>query len=156
MLRKTLFFSSPIGLRRELRRRLHRGEGEDLEEVRDDHVAEGARGLVEGGASREPKRLGHVDLNVVDEVPVPDRLEEPVREAEGQDVLGRLLAQEVVDPKNLLLVEDGMQVAVERRPQLSRSVPKGFSITIRERSTRSGFADQSRTAESAAEGGTLR
>ena len=72
----------------------------------DDHVAVGAGALVERGAALEPERLGHVDLHVVDEVAVPDRLEEPVGEAEGQDVLGRLLAQEVVDPEDLVLVED--------------------------------------------------
>ena len=46
-------------------------------------------------------------------VAVPDRLEEPVGEAEGQDVLGSLLAQEVVDPEDLLLIEYLVQLAVQ-------------------------------------------
>jgi len=76
---------------------------------------------------------------VVDVVAVPDRLEQPVGEPEGQDVLGRLLAQEVVDPEDLFLA----------------SVPKGFSITIRLFSTSPASASSCTTA-SAALGGTLR
>ncbi len=47
-------------------------------------------------------------------VAVPDRLEEAVGEAEGEDVLGRLLAEEVVDAEDLLLLEDLVQLGVER------------------------------------------
>ncbi len=107
-----LLLADGIGL--EGRRRLHRGEGEHLEEVGDDHVAIGAGALVEVGPLREAERLGHVDLDVVDVVAVPDRLEEAVREAEREDVLGGLLAEEVVDAEDLLLVEDLVQLGVER------------------------------------------
>ena len=71
--------------------------------MRDDHVAEGARLLVEAGAARDRQRLGHVDLDVVDVVAVPDRLEEAVREAQREDVLDGLLAEEVVDPEDVVL-----------------------------------------------------
>jgi hypothetical protein len=37
---------------------------------------------------------------VIDEVPVPDRLEDPVREPEDEDVLDRLLAEVVVDAED--------------------------------------------------------
>ena len=80
----------------------------------DHHVLEGAGRLVEGDPVVDPERLGHVDLHVVDVVAVPDGLEEAVGEAEGQDVLGRLLAEEVVDAEDLLLVEDRVQHVVER------------------------------------------
>ena len=100
--------------RLERRRRLHRHEGEDLEQMRHHHVAEGAGLLVEGRALAEPERLGHVDLHMVDEVAVPDRLEQAVGEAEGQDVLRRLLAEEVVDAEDLVLGEDLVQPGVER------------------------------------------
>ena len=95
-------------------RRLHRHEGEDLEQVRHHHVAIGAGRLVEAGALAEPQRLGHVDLHVVDEVAVPDRLEQAVGEAERQDVLRRFLAEEMVDAEDLLLGEDLMQLGVQR------------------------------------------
>ena len=61
----------------------------------------------------EPQRLGHVDLHVIDEVAIPDRLEQAVGEAERQDVLRRLLAEEVIDAEDLLLGEHLVQLGVE-------------------------------------------
>ena len=78
------------------------------------HVAKRAGRLVEAGALAEAQRLGHVDLHVVDEVAIPDRLEQAVGEAERQDVLRRFLAEEVVDAEDLLLGEDFMQPGVQR------------------------------------------
>ena len=101
------------GIRLEGSRRFHGDEGHDLEEVRHHHVPVGAGALVEGGTLLQPQGLGDVDLDVVDEVAVPDRLEQAVGEAEGQDVEGRLLAQEVVDPEDLLLGEDLMDLVVQ-------------------------------------------
>ena len=101
-------------LRLQGRRGLHGGEGEHLEQVGDHHVPVGAGGFVEARALLEAQRLRDVDLHVVDVVPVPDRLEEPVGEAEGEDVLRRLLAEEVVDAEDLLLVEDLVELGVER------------------------------------------
>ena len=100
--------------RRERGRRLHRHEGEDLEEMGDDHVAIGAGLLVEADAVADIERLGHVDLDVVDEVAVPDRLEQAVAEAERQNVLRRLLAEEMVDAEDLVLGEHLVQFDVER------------------------------------------
>ena len=51
---------------------------------------------------------------MVDEVAVPDRLEQAVGEAEGQDVERRLLAEEVVDAEDLVLVEHLVELRVER------------------------------------------
>ena len=79
----------------------------------DDHVAEGAGLLVEAGAARDGERLGDVDLDVVDVISVPDRLEEAVGEAQGEDVLDRLLAEEVVDAEDVRLAEDGVHGRVE-------------------------------------------
>src|SRR5208283_1101609 len=92
--------------RRERGWRLHRREGEDLEQMGDDHVAIGASLFVESDAVSEVQRLRHVDLDVVDEIAVPDRLEQPVGEAEGEDVLRRLLAEEMVDAEYLFVFED--------------------------------------------------
>ena len=108
-----MFFSSLIALRRERRRRLHRHERQHLEQVGDDHVAVRAGRLVEPDALLERQRLGHVDLHVVDVVAVPDRLEQAVGEAEGEDVLRRLLAEEVVDAEDLALVERLVQRGVQ-------------------------------------------
>ncbi len=94
--------------------------------MRHDHVAIGAGRLVEPGPRAEPQGLRHVDLDVVDEVAVPDRLEQPVAEAEGQDVLCCLLAEEMVDAENLLLGEDLMQLLVERHRGLEVGAERLF------------------------------
>ena len=94
-------------------RRLHGHERHHLQQVRDHHVLVRAGRLVEVGALPQPEGLRDVDLDVVDEVAVPDRLEQPVGEAERQDVLGRLLAEEVVDAEDLALVEGLVHLVVE-------------------------------------------
>jgi hypothetical protein len=47
-------------------------------------VANRAGLLVEGGATLDADRLGDGDLDVIDELAVPDRLEDPVREAQRE------------------------------------------------------------------------
>ena len=70
-----------------------------------DQVAQRAGALVVAGAAADPDVLGRGDLHVVDEVPVPDGLEQRVGEPERHQVLDGLLAQVVVDPEHLGLVE---------------------------------------------------
>ena len=106
------------GLGVELRRRLHRDEAEQLQQMGDDHVPVGAGALVEAGAGADRERLGHVDLHVLDVVAVPERLVEAVGEAEREDVLHRLLAEEVVDPEDLGVVELGVEGLVERHRRI--------------------------------------
>ena len=50
---------------------------------------------------------------MVDVVPVPNGLEQPVGKAKRQDVLRRFLPQEVVDAEHLLLAEDLVHAGVE-------------------------------------------
>ncbi len=78
------------------------------------HVPERAGRLVEGAAQLDADRLGRGDLHVLDVPPVPDRLVDAVPEAQGQDVLDRLLPEEVVDPVDLLLRHHLQDPAVER------------------------------------------
>ena len=101
----------------ERRGRLHRHEAQHLQHVVLDDVAQRAGLLVEAAAPLDADRLGHRDLDVVDEVAVPDRLEDAVREAEHEDVLDGLLAQVVVDPEDLALLERAVHLGV----QLARS-----------------------------------
>jgi hypothetical protein len=100
-----LLVADVLGL--EAGRRLHGDQGQHLELVVLEDVADGPGGLVEVAPVLDPQRLGHRDLDVVDEVVVPDRLEDPVGEAEGDDVLDALLAQVVVDPEHVPLREHG-------------------------------------------------
>ena len=81
--------------------------------MRDEHVAEGARVLVERTTHLDRERLRDVDLHVVDVVAVPDRLEHPVGEAERQQVLDRLAPEVVVDPIDPLLLEDRVEALVQ-------------------------------------------
>ena len=92
---------------------LHRGQREELEEVVLDDVPGRADAVVVAGAAADADVLGHGDLHVVDEGPVPDRLEHLVGEAQRQDVLDGFLAQVVVDAEHLVGREDLMDDLVQ-------------------------------------------
>ena len=85
-----------------------------------DHVPERADRVVEGPAIVDAEVLGHRDLDRLDVLAVPDRLEERVGEAQVHDVLHRLLPEEVVDPEEPLLGEDRGEPVVQlaRRAQV--------------------------------------
>ena len=95
------------------RGRLHRDERQDLQQVVLHDVAQRADRVVERAPVLDAEVLGHRDLDRLDVLAVPERLEEGVREAEVHDVLHRLLAQEVVDPEEALLGEDRGQTLVQ-------------------------------------------
>ena len=96
------------------RRRLHRRGGDHLHEVVDDDVAQRADRVVEVAAILDAEVLGHRDLDALDVVPVPDRLEHRVREAQEEDLLEAHLPEEVVDPVELRLVDVLVQLVGER------------------------------------------
>src|SRR5262249_60358676 len=77
------------------------------------HVAQGAGHLVELASLLHADRLRRGDLHVVDPVAVPDRFKNPVSEAERHDVLHGVLADEMVDPENLLLVQRAQDASIE-------------------------------------------
>jgi hypothetical protein len=93
---------------------LHRRQAEELEQVVLEHVAQDAGLLVVAGPVADADRFAHRDLDVVHVALVPERLEDPVRETEDEDVLNRLLREVVVDPVDLLFVEDAPQGPVQR------------------------------------------
>ena len=98
----------------EVRRRLHADERDQLHDVVLDDVAQRARLLVVAASSLDADRFGDGDLDVVDVLPAPHRLEDPVGEPEDVQVLHRLLPEVVVDAVDLRLVEVAVQVLVER------------------------------------------
>ena len=102
------------------RRRLHRSQREHLQQVVLHDVADRPDAVVERAAALDAEVLGERDLDRLDVLPAPHRLEEGVREAEVHDVLHRLLAQEVVDPEDPLLGEDRGQARVE--------LPRGVEV----------------------------
>ena len=129
-------------VRAERGRRLHRHEAERLEQVRDDHVAERAGRVVELRAVLDAQRLGHVDLDLGDVLGRPDRLEQPVREPEREDVLHVLLAEEVVDPEDLLLAEDRVQARVERLRRVDVGAERLLEDHLRAARGQPGVADR--------------
>ncbi len=78
------------------------------------HVAIGTGRFVEARALIETKGFRHIDLHVVDEVAVPDRLEQAVGEPERQDVLRRLFAEEMIDSEDPVLGEHLVKLGIER------------------------------------------
>ena len=77
------------------------------------HVAQRAGHLVELAARFDAHRLGGGDLHVIDAVAIPDRLEQAVGEAERHDALHGVLAEEVVDAEDLVLVQRAQDVGIE-------------------------------------------
>ena len=96
--------------------------------MRHDHVLVRAGHLVEVRAAIQAKSLRDVDLDVVDEVPVPDGLEQPVGETERKDVQRGFLAEEVVDPEDLPLLEGLVDLIVQSDRTLQVGA-EGFSMT---------------------------
>ena len=101
-----LLLLQPQALRLEREGLLHRDQRHQLQQVVLDHVPGRADAVVVAGPAADADVLGHRDLHVVDEVGVPDRLEQLVGEAQRQDVLHRLLAEVVVDAEDRLGRED--------------------------------------------------
>ncbi|CRR47400.1 hypothetical protein PAERUG_E16_London_17_VIM_2_04_14_05538 [Pseudomonas aeruginosa] len=84
----------------------HGDQAEQLQQVVLHHVAQ-LPGLVEvAPAAFDADLLGHGDLHVGDVVLVPLGLEQAVGEAQGDQVLHRLLAQVMVDPVNAAFREE--------------------------------------------------
>ena len=94
-------------------RRLHRDGRHHLREMILDHVAQRAGFLVVGAASLDADRLRGRDLHVVHVAPVPQRLEDAVAEAEGEDVLHRFLAQVVIDAVYVHLREHRVKALIQ-------------------------------------------
>jgi len=97
----------------------------------------------------QAERFRDVDLHVIDEIAIPDRLEQAVGEAKRQDVLRRLFAQEMIDPEDLLFGEYLVQLWRSGRPRCRDPCRRAFSMMTHECSTRSACPSIC-TADSAA------
>ena len=93
---------------------LHGGGGDHLHDVVDHDVPQRADRVVEVTAVLHPEALGHGDLHAGEAVPVPDRLQHRVGEAEVEELLETHLPEEVVDPVDLGLVEVLVELGRER------------------------------------------
>jgi hypothetical protein len=79
-----------------------------------DDVPQGAGLIVIARAGAYSYVFGDGDLDVVHVVLAPDRLEDAVGEAQGHDILHRLLAEVVIYPVDLGLLEVPPDVSVKR------------------------------------------
>src|SRR5260221_8861455 len=86
-----------------------------------ENLAEGSRLVIVVATRSHTYCFGHGDLNMVDVLMVPDRLEYRIGKAEYGDILYRFLAQIVIDAVNLLFVVHGAQTFVKcaRRIEIS-------------------------------------
>jgi hypothetical protein len=100
-------------------RRVHHHGGQDLQHVVLNHVAKGAGCVVEAPAVFNAKGFRHRDLDAVDILAVPQRLDRRICEPRVEDVLNRLLAQIVVDAEDRLLGKMLEQRPVERLRRLA-------------------------------------
>ncbi len=99
------------------------------------HVAQGAVFVIIGPAVADADRFSDRDLHMVDGQIVPQRLEDGVAEAQGDQVLDRLLAEIVVDAEHLSLVKgvghgvvdgaEALQIAPDRLLQHDAVVGPG-------------------------------
>ena len=96
------------------RRRLHRDQANELYQVVLHHVAECADLVVELDPTADAEILGDRDLHVVDRAASPQRLEQRVRETQGEEVLHGLLAQVMIDPEDPVLRKTPPHFVVDR------------------------------------------
>ena len=91
----------------------HGDERGQLQDVALNHVAHGASGFVEGGATLDAEGFGSGDLDAVDIITVPERLENSVAEAKDQHVLDGFFAEVVIDAVNLRFIEGFQNLGVK-------------------------------------------
>ena len=101
------------GLRIQIGGWLHRHQRQHLQQMALHHVPQCAGAIVVVGAAGDPQALGMGDLDVVDVVAVPERLQHQVGETEYQYVLHHRLPEVVVDPIDLLFRKVTVQAAIE-------------------------------------------
>ena len=95
------------------------------------HVPHRARRFVERRPALDAQRFRRSDLHVIDEIAVPERLEDAVAKAEHQQVLHRLFAEIMIDAIDLRFVEYAAELSRSASRAEAPSRPNGFSMIIR-------------------------
>ena len=74
----------------------------ELEQMVRHHIPQRAGTLVKLAALLDADGLRNGDLNMIDVIAPPQRLEDAVREAQDHNVLDRFFAEEMIDPVDLV------------------------------------------------------
>src|SRR5207253_11498920 len=77
------------------------------------HVAQRTRRFVIATTLFDADFLSSGDLHAVDVAAIPNRLEDAVAEPENQNVLDSLFAEIVIDPVNLVFLENLLNLSIE-------------------------------------------
>jgi hypothetical protein len=96
-----------------IRRRLHRKQRDDLEQVILNHVPQATRTFIEGAATLDAEILSQRDLNSGDTVAIPDGLEKGIGESEVEDIHDGLFSEIVIDAKNRVFRKHRMRDSVQ-------------------------------------------
>ena len=136
------------------RRRIHGEIGEHLKHVVLKHVADGPGLVVEFAAVLHAEILRHGDLDAADMIAVPDRLEHGIGKASIEDVLHRLLAEEVIDAEDVVFRKVPVQELVQF-PRGGEVVAKWLFDTTRALAAQPDLASPSTTVANML-GGTAR
>ncbi len=105
------FVAHGVGIKRS--RRFHGNKRSELQNVALDHVAKGAGRFIESAATLDAKGFRSGDLDMVDVIAIPERLENAVAKSKNQQILHRVFAEIMIDPVNLLFFEDIQNNLVE-------------------------------------------
>src|ERR1700722_3142748 len=105
------------------RRRLHGDVAEYLQQMVLHHITHGSYRVVKAAPVQYIELLGHGDLNALHIEAVPDRLQEGISKAKEDHILHRVLAQVVIDTKDILFIKNGVDYFVQRNGR-SQVIPK--------------------------------
>ena len=108
-------------------RRLHGDQRHHLQQVALDHVGQRAGLVVVAGPVLQGQLLVVDDVDALDVLVAPQRLEQPVGEPQAEQVEDCRAAEEVVDPLDLVLVDQLGSAGRLSAAALAASVPNGFS-----------------------------
>src|SRR4030095_15164618 len=89
------------------------------------HVANGAGVIIDRPPALNPEILRHGDLDALDLIAIPERLEERILEAEEHHVMHWSFSQIMIDAEDVLFVESAEQNLVKRL-RGAKVVPEGF------------------------------
>src|SRR5438270_10598408 len=79
---------------------LHRQKSYNLKHVVLDHIANGPGSVVKLTPPLDAELFSHRDLNTLDVIPIPDRLQKTIGEAKEQKIEDCRFTEVVVDPKD--------------------------------------------------------